>query len=122
MYLKFTNLDTDLLLALVEMTSGTTTDLAKLLFNPNNDYDLRKHDNKIRYRLERMRKKDLLKKTNSSYTLNIERVFLTKASMILEDIEVGVSMGMMLVIYPKGDELTMRQISFEDLQKTKKQF
>lgn len=117
--MKITNLDTDLLLTLMEMKRGTTTDLAKALFNPEDHHELRKHDNKIRYRLERMRKKNLLKKKGVAYEVNIERVFLTKASMILEDIEVGVSMGMMLVIYPKGDELTMRQISFETMQKSK---
>jgi len=109
--MKITELDTDLLLLLMEMKGGTTTALAKLLYNPEDDYELRKQDNKIRYRLERMRKKKLLTKNGVDYCINPERVFLTPATLEL-DIGVKVPMGMMLVVYPKDDELLMRQVSF----------
>jgi len=107
--MKLTNLDTDLILALMELGGGSTTRLANALFNPEDEYELRKYDSKIRYRLERMRKKDLLKKNGVKYDLNVERVFLTPATLEL-DIGVKIAMGMMLVVYPKDDELIMRQL------------
>lgn len=112
--MKLTNFDTDLLLALMKMKGGSTTDLAKALFNPADEYELRKHDNMIRYRLERMRGKDLLKKKGVKYSVNVERVFLTPATMHLADIDVAVAMGTMLVVYPKDDTVMFRQISFEN--------
>lgn len=115
--MKITNLDTDLILVLMETDGGSTTDLAKALFDPSDEYELRKHDNKIRYRLERMRKKELLTKNEVRYKVNVERVFLTRATMQL-DIGVDLPMGMVLVVYPKGDEVMMRQVSFEQLQKS----
>lgn len=114
--MRITNLDTDLILALMEMGGGSTTDLAKKLFKPQDDYELRKHDNRIRYRLERMRKKEMLSKNGVRYEVNVERVFLTEAAIHL-DIGVDVPMGMILVVYPKGDKIMMRQIAFEDLPK-----
>lgn len=117
MDVKITNFDTDLILALIQMNSGTTTDLAKHMFNPTDEYELRRLDNKIRYRLERMRKKDLLKKNGVNYKVNVERVFLTQAAMHLVDIDVAVKMGSMLVIYPKNDKIMMRQITFQPNQK-----
>lgn len=114
--MKITNLDTDLILALMEVNGASTTDLAKTLFNCKDDYELKKRENKIRYRLERMRKKDLLLKNGFQYKVNVERIFLTDATMQL-GIGVDVSMGMMLVVYPKNDTLLMRQISFEKFQK-----
>lgn len=113
MEMRITNEDTDLILALMEMGGASTTDLAKKLFDPKDDYELRRHDNRIRYRLERMRKKEMLKKNGVKYEVNVKRVFLTEAAMHL-DIGVDVAMGIMLVVYPKGDKLMMRQISFED--------
>lgn len=113
--MKITNLDTDLILALMETDGASTTDLAKTLFNPKDDYELRKHDNKIRYRLERMRKKELLFKNGVKYKVNVERVFLTSAALHL-DIGVDVAMGMVLVAYPKNDNLMMRQINFQKNQ------
>jgi len=114
--MKLTNLDTDLILALMELGGGSTTRLANALFNPEDEYELRKYDSKIRYRLERMRKKDLLKKNGVKYDLNVERVFLTPATLEL-DIGVKIAMGMMLVVYPKDDELIMRQLRFEETSK-----
>ena len=111
--MKITNLDTDLLLLLMETGGASTTFLAKALFNPKDDYELRRIDSKIRYRLERMKKKELLLKNETKYEVNVERVFLTKATLCL-DIDVAMSMGMMLVVYPKDDTLMMRQISFEE--------
>ncbi|OYD16971.1 hypothetical protein CH330_01495 [candidate division WOR-3 bacterium JGI_Cruoil_03_51_56] len=113
--MKITNLDTDLLLYLITERGATTTELAKLMFAPINDYELRKHDSKIRYRLERMRKKELLHKNGVKYTVNEERVFLTQASMFLEDIEVALPMGKMLVVYPKDDEIMMRTLRTESM-------
>jgi len=118
--MKLTNLDTDLILSLMEMGGGSTTDLAKALFKPKDDYELRNLDNKIRYRMERMRAKELLSKDGVKYKVNVQRVFLTKAAMHL-DIGVDVSMGMMLVIYPKGDTIMMRQIAFQGNQKNRTQ-
>lgn len=113
--MKITNLDTDLILALMEVNGASTTDLAKKLFTPKDDYELRKVDSKIRYRLERMRKKELLSKNGVEYQVNVERVFLTDSFLHL-DIGVDVAMGMMLVVYPKDDNLMMRQISFQKNQ------
>lgn len=107
--MRITNLDTDLILALMEMDGGSTTDLAKKLFSPNDDYELRKHDSKIRYRLERMRQKELLTKNGVIYKVNVERVFTTPAAMHL-GIGVDIPLGVMLVVYPKDDQIMMRQI------------
>ena len=96
----------------MESGGASTTFLAKALFNPKDNYELRKLDSKIRYRLERMKKKELLLKNGVKYEVNVERVFLTEADLRL-DIGVAVSMGMMLVIYPKNDKIMMRQIAFE---------
>ena len=119
--MKITNFDTDIILALIDLDmrkrgGGTTTDLAKLLFSPEDDYELRKRDSAIRYRLERLRKKDIVTKDNgnSKYQVNPERVFLTRAAMHLEDMHVDLGMGHMLVIYPKNDDVMMRQISFKN--------
>lgn len=109
--MKVTNLDTDLILTLIGLNGASTTELAKTLFQPKDDYELRKIDSKIRYRLERMRQKELLKKNGVAYSVNIERVFLTKAIMKLKDVDVEVPMGQMLVVYPKGGEIMMRQIT-----------
>jgi hypothetical protein len=120
--LKVTNLDTDILLALIansDKGGWSTTDLAKALFNCSTDYELRKRDNSIRYRVERMRKKDLLKKNGVRYTVNEGRVFLTRACMHLEEISVDVSMGQMLVVYPRGGEVMMRQITFLNSKNSK---
>jgi hypothetical protein len=111
--LKITDFDTDLLLNLIVLGGASTTDLAKLLFNPSGEYELRKHDNIIRYRLERMRKKSLLCKNGVKYSVNEERVFLTEAAMHLFDVDVDVPMGQMLVAYPKGDKILMRTIAVE---------
>lgn len=108
--MNITNLDTDLLITLIDIGEATTTDLAKALFQPKDDYELRKYDNKIRYRLERMRKKELLFKLETHYGINIDRVFLTPATLRLVDIKANVPMGVMLVVYPKGGEIMMRQV------------
>lgn len=119
-WMKITNFDTDLILALMDMKGGgSTTDLAKALFKPKDEYELRKRDNKIRYRLERMRKKGLLQKNGVTYKVNVERVFLTPAALHLAEIDVAVNMGMMLVVYPKDDKIMMRQITYEKLQENK---
>lgn len=110
--MKLTELDTDLLLSLMDINGGTTTDLAKKIYDAEDNYELRKQDNRIRYRLERMREKDLLIKNGSEYKVNKERVFLTPANLEL-DIGAKIPMGMMLVVHPEDDELLMRQISFE---------
>lgn len=117
--MKITNFDTDLILHLLREESASTTELAYLLFAPKDDYELRKFDSKIRYRLERMRKKEMLHKNGVKYKVNEERVFLSPASLRLVDIDVEMPMGTMLVVYPKDDEVMMRQISFETLQKNK---
>ena len=111
-----TELDTDLLLSLMELGGGTTTELAKSLFTYEDEYKLKKDENKIRYRLNRMLKKSLLERNSYNYKVTAERVFLTAAVLQL-GISVDVSMGMMLVIYPEGEELLMRQISFEGIHK-----
>lgn len=109
--MKLTNLDTDLVLSLMETGGASTTDLAKKIYDPRDDYELRKKDSLIRYRLERMRNRDLLTKNGVKYGVNVERVFLTDAALHL-DIGVDVAIGMILVVYPKDDNLIMRQISF----------
>lgn len=114
--MKIDDLDTDLILYLMEMDGGTTTDLAKRLVEDGGDYELKKVENMIRYRLDKMRDKDLLLKEGYEYRVNVERVFLTDAVMQL-GIGVDVTMGMMLVVYPRDDALLMRQISFEEIQK-----
>ena len=110
--MNITELDTDLLLSLMELGGGTTTELAKSLFTYEDEYKLKKDENKIRYRLNRMLKKNLLEKNSYNYKVNAERVFLTDAILQL-GIGLDVPMGMILVIYPEGEELLMRQISFE---------
>jgi len=114
--MRITELDTNLILSLMEMNGGSTTDLAKAIAEDEDPYELKKWENKIRYRLERMRERELLSKNGTAYRVNVERVFLTDATMQL-GIGVDVSMGMMLVVYPRDDDLLMRQISFETLQK-----
>ena len=114
--MNITDLDTDLILALMELGGGTTTELAKSLFTYEDEYKLKKDENKIRYRLNRMLKKDLLEKNSNNYKVNAERVFLTDAVLQL-GIGVDISMGMMLMVYPKGEDLLMRQISFEEIHK-----
>ena len=116
--MKLTNFDTDLILALMELNGATTTQLAHQLLDPKDDYELRKDDSKIRYRLQRMEKGELLKRESVKYIINVERVFLTKAAMHL-DIGVDISMGYMLVVYPKDEDLIMRQISFEQVHKNR---
>ncbi|GAH67603.1 unnamed protein product, partial [marine sediment metagenome] len=106
--------------SLMELGGGTTTELAKSLFPCIDEYKLKKDENKIRYRLNRMLKKDLLERNSYNYKVNVERVFLTDAVLQL-GIGVDVSMGMILVIYPEGEELLMRQISFEEIHKNSNQ-
>lgn len=118
--MNITNLDTDLILFLMELGGGTTTDLAKALSNCKDDYEVKKKENKIRYRLDRMLEKDLLKKNGYDYSVNVERVFLTDAVIQL-GIDVDVPLGMMLIIYPRDETLLMRQISFDEIQKNHNQ-
>ena len=115
--MKITNFDTDILLALISEGEATTTSLAKWLVRPRDDYDLRKADSKIRYRLERMLEKDMVRKQGKMYVVNEERVFLTSAAMHLHEIEVDVPMGQMLVVYPKGGRIMMRTISVEQMKR-----
>ena len=110
--MKISDFDTDLLLALMELHGASTTKLAHILFKPIDDYELRKQDSKVRYRLERMVKQELLKKNGAKYVVNVERVFLTDSAMHL-GIGVDVPMGLMLVAYPKDGPLWMRQITLE---------
>lgn len=117
--MKITNFDTDLILHLLREEEASTTELAYLLFAPKDDYELRKLDSKIRYRLERMRKQEMLHKNGVKYKVNEERVFLTPANLRLVDIDTEVGLGTMLVVFPKDDEIMMRQISFETLQKNR---
>lgn len=118
--MDITDLDTDIILYLMELGGGTTTELAKAIFPYEDEYKLKKDENKIRYRLNRMLDKGLLERNSYSYKVNAERVFLTDAVLQL-GIGVDVSMGMILVIYPEGEELLMRQISFEEIHKNSNQ-
>ena len=115
-----TELDTDLILSLMELGGGTTTELAKSLFPCKDEYQLKKDENKIRYRLNRMQRKGLLERNGYIYKINVERVFLTDSVLQL-GIGIDVPMGMILVIYPEGETLLMRQISFEEIHKNSNQ-
>jgi len=103
----------------MELGGGTTTELAKALFPFIDEYKLKKDENKIRYRLNRMLKKGLLERNSYNYKVNAERIFLTDSVLQL-GIGIDISMGMILVIYPEGEELLMRQISFEEIHKNRK--
>lgn len=111
--MRITNFDTDLLILLLHTKEATTTELAHAVTDPKGNYELRKADNKIRYRLERMLKKDLLLKNGSKYSPNPKRVFLTNASILLHQINTSVPMGKMLVVYPKDDEIMMRTVELD---------
>jgi len=111
-----TDLDTDLILSLMELGGATTTQLAKSLFTYKDKYKLKKDENKIRYRLKRMLSKGLLERSGYVYKVNAERVFLTDAFLQL-GIGIDVPVGMILVIYPEGEDLLMRQISFNEIHK-----
>lgn len=119
--MKITNLDTDIILELIRTEGATTTELAYVVAVIKDEYELRKVDSKIRYRLQRMLKKEMVKKDGTKYSVNEERVFLTEASMHLHDIKVDVPMGMMLVAYPKDETIMMRTISVEQNSSSKKQ-
>lgn len=110
--MKIDDFDTDILLALLEIEKASTTKLAHELLKPKDRYELKKADSKIRYRLERLRKAELLSKNGIEYKVNEKRVSLTEAKLHLA-IGAELPMGMMLVVIPKGSEVQMRQIFFE---------
>ena len=110
--MKLTNLDTDILLAIMDLHSASSTTLAHRLLNPKLRYDTQKADTKIRYRLERMRKVELLEKNGVEYSVNKIRVSLQPATLKLA-IGVELQMGMMLVVIPSDGDVQMKQISLE---------
>lgn len=111
--MKIDDLDTDILLALLETEKASTTKLAHELLKPQGRYELKTADSKIRYRLERLRKAQLLTKNGVEYKVNEKRVSLTEAKLHLA-IGAEIPMGMMLVLIPKDSDVQMRQIFFEE--------
>lgn len=111
--MKVDDFDTDILLKLLQIEKASTTKLAHELLKPEDRYELKKADSKIRYRLERLRKAGLLTRNGVDYKINEERVSLTEAKLHLA-IGAEVPMGPMLVLIPKDGEVQMRQIFFEE--------
>lgn len=107
--MKFDDLDTDILLALLKDTKQSTTQLAHKLLNPGSRHDIKKADSKIRYHTEKLRKAGLLSKNGVEYSINKGRVTFSEAKLHLA-IGAEIPMGVMLVIIPKDGDVQMRQI------------
>lgn len=111
--MKIDDFDTDILIALLELTEASSTALAHRLLNPQSRHETQTADSKIRYRLEKLRKGGLLEKNGVNYSVNCERVCLTPATLKLQEVDAEIPMGAMLVVIPLDGDVKMRQIIFE---------
>ena len=72
----------------MEGRDTTTTNLAKVIFQPKNDYELRIKDNFIRARLKKWTKFGILEKRENEgktfYTVKPESIFIGDATLVVE--------------------------------------
>lgn len=108
--MDFDDLDSDLVLALMELKAASSTELAHKLYNPRALYDLRKQDAKLRYRLKKLEKDEILTKNGTKYQINVERCFLTGANVELL-IGSKLPIGTVLVLIPKNGDVSLRQVN-----------
>ena len=86
--MKIDKIDIEIFKTMIEGKEATTTQIAKKLFQPKDDYELRIKDNFIRMRLKKWVNLGVLemKEENGKkiYTISKDKVFLGDASLVIE--------------------------------------
>jgi hypothetical protein len=85
------------------MKGATTTRLAHSIFHPVDDYELRKSDSRIRYRLRRLAKAGLVRAMGSVWCPVEERAYFTRGRVVL-DYGPQQLEGIFLVVTPLGSQ------------------
>ena len=114
--MKLNDFRTNIIIAILRLKQASTTTLAHELFKPENKDDLKRQESRIRYNLNIMCDDELIIKNGAEYSMNNNRVNLTKAKLSLDN-GIDIPMGTMLIIIPndKGD-IQLRQIQPKKLQ------
>jgi hypothetical protein len=91
--------------------SMTTTALAKVLYCPANDYDLRKKDSLVRYRLRRLEDAGFLNRVElnerSCYTFDADKFFCCDSAVLLLPTKEKLVLKNVVVARTNG-EITMK--------------